>query len=38
MAYNQANLAQFSANLTLFAQNIEDLTKIRNTIVDSSTR
>lgn len=38
MAFNQANISQFSANLILFAQNIEDLTDIRNSIVDPSTR
>lgn len=35
MATNQANLSQFSATLTLFVQNIEEMTKIRNSIDDN---
>lgn len=35
MATNQANLSQFSATITLFVQNIEEMTKIRNSIDDN---
>ena len=38
MAINQANLSQFSATLTLYVQNIEEMTKIRNSVEDPDTK
>ncbi len=35
MAKNQANIAQFSATLTLFAQNVEEISQVRNYIEDN---